>query len=240
VDDQKLGTLLRLARIRKDKRQSDVARDAGVSPSAIAKHERGQISNVTHRALRQHAQAVGVRIELVLRGPSSDLLRDEEHATVVDYLKRWLESLGWEAVVEASYSEFGERGRIDLFAYHAGRRVVLVVEVKTGIFDAQDLLGGVDVKERLAATLARKRGWRPATVSVLLAITRTDANERKIHRLAALFSGFGLRGREARAWLADPVGAARMLVFVTPSEAGRAVWRNSRQRVRRRPFHRPA
>ena len=232
MDDHRLGALLRVARIRKNKRQSDVARDARLSASAVARNERGQADRATLRTLRQHGQALGIRLELELRGPASDLLRDDEHAAVVDHLKGQLESLGWEATVEASFSEYGERGRIDLFAYHPGRRALLVVEVKTAIFDAQELLGSLDIKERLAATVARKRGWRPAAVGVLLAITRTDANERRINRLPRLFGGFATRGTVARAWLANPVGPARMLLFVSSAEAGRARWRNSRQRVR--------
>lgn len=233
VDDQKVGVILRMARIRKNKRQCDVAADAGISAAAVARHERVDLAAVTHRALRQHAHAVGIRLELERRGPASDVLRDDEHAAVVDHLKRWLESMGWETVVEASYSEYGERGRIDLLAHHAGLRVILVVEVKTAVIDAQGLFGSIDVKERLARTLAAKRGWRPQSAGVLLAVTRTNTNERKIARLAGLFGAFRLRGAAARAWLNEPSGDARMLLFVSPTEVGRNTWRNSRQRVRR-------
>lgn len=232
MDDQRLGALLRVARIRSNKRQSDVARDARLSASAIARNERGQAGRATLRTLRQHGQALGIRLELELRGPAPAPLRDEEHAAVVDHLKGRLESHGWEAMVEASFSEYGERGRIDLFAYHRGRRALLVVEVKTAIFDTQELLGSLDVKERLAATVGRKRGWRADSMGVLLAITRTDANRRRISRLPRLFAAFATRGTAARSWLADPVGSARMLLFISSTEAGRTRWRNSRQRVR--------
>ena len=234
VDDQKVGLILRVARLRRDQRQSDVSARAGISASAVARHERGELAHVSHAALRQHAHALGVRVELELRGSASDLLRDEEHATVVSHLKTALESLHWEVAVEFSYSEFGERGRVDLFAFHPARRTLLIAEIKTGIFDAQDMLGSLDIKHRLGPVLARRRGWRPSHIGILLAITRTTANERKVHRLAPLFSGFDVRGPQARAWFADPASGARLLVFVAPAEAGRAVWRNSRQRVRAR------
>lgn len=233
MDDQKVGLILRVVRLRRDQRQSDVAARAGISASAVARHERGEIAEVTHRALRRHAHAVGVRLELALRGPTSDLLRDDEHAAVVDHLKRWLESLAWDVAVEVSYSEYGERGRIDLFAFHGTSRALLVAEIKTGIFDAQELLGSLDVKARLAPTIARRNGWQPSHIGVLLAVTKTDTNERKIQRLRALFSGFAMRGPHARAWLGNPTGTARLLLFVSQSEAGRGVWRNSRQRVGR-------
>lgn len=88
--------------------------------------------------------------------------------------------------------------------------------------------------------MAEKRGWRARNVGVLLAVTRTDANERKIRRLPSLFGSFRLRGDAARAWLANPASSARLLIHVRPSEAGRGVWRNSRQRVRARAASRPA
>lgn len=51
----------------------------------------------------------------------------------------WLQSHGWLPRVEATYSRFGERGSIDVLAFHAATRTLLVVEIKTVIADAQGL-----------------------------------------------------------------------------------------------------
>jgi hypothetical protein len=36
----------------------------------------------------------------------------------------------------------------------------VIVEVKTQLLDLQDLFGSLSVKERLAATIAERRGWK--------------------------------------------------------------------------------
>ena len=43
-----------------------------------------------------------------------------------------LQSLGWQTRSEVSYSVYGERGSIDVLAWHAPSRTLLVVEVKIG------------------------------------------------------------------------------------------------------------
>ena len=56
-------------------------------------------------------------------------LIDEAHAEAVAAVALTLESLGWTVAVEVTYSEYGERGSIDLLALRAERRAALVVEV---------------------------------------------------------------------------------------------------------------
>jgi hypothetical protein len=53
----------------------------------------------------------------------------------------------------------GERGIIDVLAWHAGRRCLLVIELKTELVDPAALLAQVDRYRRLALALARERGW---------------------------------------------------------------------------------
>lgn len=232
MQDMRLGALMRVIRIRKNKRQGDIAAQSGISASAIARHERGEFQSTSVRSVRSHGQALGLRIELTVRGPVDAQMLDEEHAAVANHLKRWFESLGWEAIAEQSYSEYGERGRIDLFCWHPGRQVLLVVEIKSEIRDAQELLGSLDAKERLARTIALRRGWNARSVAVMLAVTETNRNLGRINRFRSLFDGYSLRGTAARRWIAAPGGSARLLLSVKPGEAGRQTWRNGRQRVR--------
>ncbi len=60
---------------------------------------------------------------------------------------------------EVSFAVYGERGVIDILAWHPGERALLVIELKTEIVDIQDLIGTVDRKRRLARVVARDRGW---------------------------------------------------------------------------------
>ncbi|MBI2782085.1 MAG: hypothetical protein HYX55_09865 [Chloroflexi bacterium] len=51
-----------------------------------------------------------------------------------------LRALGWEVVLEATFFIRGERGSIDVLAWHAASRVVLVIEVKSVVPDIQAML----------------------------------------------------------------------------------------------------
>jgi len=216
-----------------DLRQSDVGAKADVSRASIGEHERGRIEGATVSALRRHAEALNVSLEIVLRGPAGQLAQDEEHALLTQWVKRRLESNRWETEAEASYSIYGERGRIDLLGWRADRRAVLIDEQKTDVPDVQDLLGTLDAKERLATRIAHERGWEADSVGVLLVITRTSRNVAIVQRFAGLFSRYSMRGSAADRWLRDPVGPARMLVFVPPKAVGQRAWRTGRRRVSR-------
>ena len=232
--DRAAANLLRLVRVRTDLRQADVGIRAHLSPACIGKHERGHIEDATLRTLRRHAEGLGLTLEITLHGPTGEMVKDEEHALVTQWVKRQLDAMGWLTDPEASYSIYGERGRIDLLGWWADRRIVLVDEQKTDLPDVQDLLGTVDAKERLAKRIARERGWDADTVAVLLVITRTSRNLRTVRRFESLFSRYSLRGTDAVRWLRDPVGSQRLLLFVPPEAVGRRVWRNGRRRVRAR------
>lgn len=233
--DRAAANLFRLARIRKDLRQADVGAKAKLSRACIARHELGEIEGATVRSLRMHAEALGLTLEITLRGPTGELIKDEEHALLTQWVKRQLEPMGWQIDAEASYSIYGERGRIDLLGWHPDRRIVLMDEQKTDLPDVQDVLGTLDVKERLARQIAREHSWDADAVAVLLVITRTNRNVRTVHRFEALFSRFTLRGAAAVRWLRDPnrEGPQHLLLFVPPDAVGRAAWRNGRRRVRR-------
>jgi hypothetical protein len=53
---------------------------------------------------------------------------------------------------------------------HAATRLVLAIEVKTAFGDLQDTIGRMDVKVRVAGSVARTLGWRPAAVVPVLVL----------------------------------------------------------------------
>ena len=61
-----------------------------------------------------------------------------------------LEAEGWLTAAEVTYSGYGERGSIDLLAFHPATRTLLVVEVKTEIASVEETLRRHDAKVRLA------------------------------------------------------------------------------------------
>jgi transcriptional regulator with XRE-family HTH domain len=225
-----IGRFLRIVRIRRRWRQLDVGSRASVSPSVIARHERGVIGSVA--ILERHAAVLDLRVDVRLVGRSGEtpMLADEEHAAIVGMLAAWLRDAGFEAELEASFSEYGERGRIDILAHDQATRTLVMIEVKTLLVDHQDLLGALNVRRRLAPTLARRRGWQVSRTVTMLAVARTPLNRRAVASHPSLFDSFSVR-RLGRAAIAS---TDALLVWIGPQRAARDAWIAGRQRVRPR------
>jgi transcriptional regulator with XRE-family HTH domain len=159
--DLRFGLGLRALRLRRSFRQEDVARSANLSRSLVSKVERGGIESVAVGTLRAIAGALGATVDVRLRWNAEglDRLLDEAHARLVDAFVLVLRASGWEVAVEVSFSMWGERGSIDIMAFHRATGIVLVVEVKSVVPDSQAALHGLDRKARLAPEIAGERGW---------------------------------------------------------------------------------
>jgi transcriptional regulator with XRE-family HTH domain len=217
VDGVRVGRGLRTIRLRLGKRQADIAQTARVSRSFVAKVESGRIEDIDLRRLEAVCRAVGATLDLRIRwhGEHMDRLLDEAHSLLVNELIRRLDGLGWRSLAEHSFNEFGERGSIDVLAWHEPTRSVVVIEVKSLIADGQEALFSHDRKARLAPKLARDLGWDPAQVGRLLVLADTTSNRRHIDLLAATFgAAYPTRGDRVRGWLRAPSGSMSGLMFV--------------------------
>ncbi len=163
-----------------------------------------------------------------------DRLLDADHSALAAIWTDRLEKHGWIVRSEVSFNRYGDRGRIDLLAYHPVERVLLVIEIKTLLVDAQALLGSLDVKTRVVPFLAREMGWQPRHVVPAIVMVDGTTQRRHLAALGPLFSRYSLRGREAAAWLRRPSGIPTGLLIFTelPSNAGSDVRRAGRRRVR--------
>jgi hypothetical protein len=123
--------------------------------------------------------------------------------------------IGWEAEPEVSYSIYGERGVIDILAWHSPTRSLLVIELKTELVDVNELMGSLDRKRRLGIEIARQRGWMPASTSswVVLADSRTNHRALSSHE-TVLRAKFPDDGRRLRGWLRNPDVAVQALSFL--------------------------
>lgn len=230
--DEVVGRLLRMVRLRKGWTQAAVSERAGVSIATVSRNEGGRIGRQSLELVQRHAAALDLRAEIMISGRGGDLDRlfDREHAAIVEWLAGLLADEGWTLVTEASYSVFGERGRIDLLAYHPATRTVLIVEVKTELADLQRVFGSADVRERLAPQLARDRGWEPDRVVTLLAVADTHHNRSVVRAHPMLFSRFERNAARVRQWIHRPISATALLLYVAPPP-GRPAWLASRRRV---------
>lgn len=211
MDSIRFGRGIRALRQRRGWRQEDLAAAAGVSQPVVSRIELGQLERLPVFKLLSVAQALGGAIDLRLhwQGEGIDRLIDAAHAPLLEQVVRFLTAQGWEAMTEVSFSIYGERGSIDVFARHAERRRLLVIEVKSAIGDVQATLGALDRKVRNAAVIARERGWTPWPAARVLVVADSSTARRRIAEHARTFeSMLPLDGPAVRRWLRAPDPAA--------------------------------
>jgi transcriptional regulator with XRE-family HTH domain len=224
MDDMRVAAILRAVRRRHGWRQADVARRAGVSRSLVSLLERDHLDQTALATLRAGAAVLEIRMDMVARwrGGQVDRLLNHEHSAMHESVARCLAaSDGWRFAPEVSFSVFGERGVIDILAFHEPTGSLLVIELKTGIHDVNELVGSVDRKRRLARGIAAERGWRAHTVSVWIIVKAGAVNQRRVasHR-AMLAPAFPVGGHAMRSWVRHPSREASALSFcslATPS-----------------------
>ncbi|MCJ7710247.1 MAG: helix-turn-helix transcriptional regulator [Chloroflexi bacterium] len=225
MDDVAIGRLVRVIRRRLGLRQADVAERAKVSQQLVSLLETGGLGRLSLGTARGIASTLGAELVVTVRwrGAELDRMRDEGHAAVVATIASILKAEGWLTAAEVTYSEYGERGSIDLLAFHPETRILLVVEAKTEVVSVEETLRRHDAKVRLAARIARQRfGWSSVATCPLLAITDTRTARRRIERHDGVFGRtYPVRGWAARAWLRKPAVGAGLLLFLTgTSQAG--------------------
>ena len=138
---------------------------------------------------------------------------------------------GWVLAPEVSFSVYGERGVIDILAWHAATRTLLVIELKTEIVDVNEVMGTLDRKRRLAPMIARERGWIPAHVAVWLVVAGSSTNRRRVRSHGTTLRAAFPTRRQTIGSLAAPAGwAACVPVFLVRFCDPRAlspIWRPS-------------
>lgn len=218
MDDQRIGAALRAIRTRKGWRQVDLARRARVSPPVIGRIERGGAATVPLGKLRRVASTLGARLEVFVRWDGADLPRllDARHAAMQEAVAGLFAATeGWVIEPEVSFSIHGERGIIEILAWHPGRRMLLVVELKTEVVELGLLLGKMDQRRRLASNIARRLGWDPISVSTWVVIADSRTNRRAVAAHGTVLRRkFPVDGRSVKRWLRDPLERIDALGFL--------------------------
>ena len=182
--------------------------------------ERGHLGTHSIETVRAVAAALDIRVDLVPRWRAGDLDRllngghSRLHESVARVFRDQLPA--WVLAPEVSFAIYGERGVIDILAWHPGRRALLVIELKTDLADINELVGTFDRKRRLARQIAAERGLDPVSVSAWLIVTSSRTNRRRLQvHEAMLRAGLPDDGRIIRRWLRDPVGSVNGLSLWT-------------------------
>lgn len=180
--------------------------------------EAGDVAGLRVGDVRHHFAQLGatVRITAWWNGAALDRLLDERHAQVVETTIAALQHHGWRTETEVTFSEWGERGSIDVFGAHDASRSVVVGEAKSEWGSIEETIRVLDVKARLAPVVAEHRfGFVPERVAVLLVFLEDRTARRIAQRYAAtLSSAFPARNVAIRSWLRRPDGALRGLWFL--------------------------
>lgn len=210
MDEARIGSVVRALRIRRRLTQAELATQAEVARVSVSRLERGLGADLRLRTIRRICAALEIRLELDARWRGGDLERHltARHSAMAEELTGWLlRRPDWTVRPEVSFSIWGERGVVDLIAWHAARRTMLLIELKTEIVDVGDLMATADRRRRLAPRIASELGWRPIAIGYWVAVAESTTNARRVrdHR-AVLRTAFPSDWRAIRAWLREPVG----------------------------------
>jgi transcriptional regulator with XRE-family HTH domain len=236
MEDLRLGACVRAERRRRGKRQIDVARLAGVAQQTVSQLERGNVGDLSVRVVRAICAALEIRAEFDLksRGRDPERLADARHARLVVAV---VASLGndWRVVPEYSFNHFGDRGSVDILAWHARDRALLLIEVKSEVADLQATLRSMDVKARVVPKVVRQeQGWQARAVASILVLPDESTARRAVTRFGPAFdSALPARTIGVRRWIQAPSGPLRGVWFLADTSTRRVI-RNpgSRGRIR--------
>ena len=187
--------------------------------------ERGHGGRLAIATVASVFAALDARLEIVIswRGGGLDRLLDAEHATLVAEVTRQLLAAGWAVEVEVTYSNYGERGSIDVLGYRVADRAVAIVEVKSDLTVVDATIRKTDEKERnVIESIAPKRlGFVPTRVARLLVLPESTAARARVAHEGRVFDvAFPARGRTVRRWLVRPEGRLAGILFITATNRG--------------------
>jgi hypothetical protein len=211
MDDQRVGAAFRSIRIRR----------------RLRRIERGHLDEVSLGTIRAIGKALDIRIDLTPRWRAGDLdrLLNARHSRLHELVAQHMAELpGWVMRPEVSFAVYGERGVIDILAWHPRRRMLLVIELKTDIVDVNDLVGSIDRKRRHAIRIATDLGWiprgdPPAQVATWVIVADSATNRRRVRvHQSMLRAAFPSDGRSIRSWLRRPIEPINALSFWANAE----------------------
>lgn len=217
-DDLRLAEASRALRQKQGLRQVDLASVTRRSRRLVLRLEGGEAGTLRLDDVRDLFTRLGARVRVSVwwNGAALDHLLDERHAALVEASIAILRANAWRTEAEVTFSEYGERGSIDVMGGHEATRSVFVGEVKTAWGSMEETNRRLDVKVRLAPKLAMDRfGWPPTAVARVLILPDDRSLRRVAERHAlTLESVYPVRSRAVRSWIRRPAGPLRGIWFL--------------------------
>ena len=210
MDDIQVGSVFRTVRLRQGLSQAEVAASAGLSRSTVSLLEHGHLRGASVGAVRDVAAALEISLPFAprWRGPELAKLLDEAHSRVVGATLTAIKARGWHGRPELTFSRWGERGSIDIFAWREDVRAVIDLECKSVVADTQDTIATMDRKRRLTPDIAAEvLGWKPRAIASVLVLPETTCSRNRVrHNAAVLDAALPARTLEIRRWMEEPTG----------------------------------
>jgi transcriptional regulator with XRE-family HTH domain len=211
--------------------QAELARHAGTSQSTVSRLERGLADRVDLATVGRIFDLMGCRLDLRVEAPFLADRRhqaDPAHAHCVAYVVRRLTGAGWVTKREVEISHARSHGWIDVLAYRAADRALLVVEMKTDIEDLGRIERSMAWYEREGPMACRRVGWSVRSVIGVLMVLDTGVTQKRLRvNRDALAQTFPMPPRELRRIVEFPKAAigraARAIVAIDPSSR-RSQW----------------
>ena len=189
-----------------------LARRAETSQTMISRLESGHATGLEIAVVERVLTALGMRARLVIDGrhlEDRDRQRDGVHARLTGYVARRLDRAGWLIAAEVPIGDGPPRGWIDLLAYRPTDRALLVEETKTDLPDMGGLQRSVAFYQREASGAARRLGWQPTRMGVLVVLLDSAAVAGRLADNRELVTrSFPARIGDMVTWLATSGGPA--------------------------------
>jgi transcriptional regulator with XRE-family HTH domain len=212
MQDERVGRLIRAIRLGEGLRQVDLGQRVGCSQRWISEIELGRLDSATVGVLRRIGDVLAIRVTIDAWWRQGDgaILLDAAHAAIVERTLLALVDGGWEVMPEWSFNHYGERGSVDIVAWHEPTRTLLLIEVKSRIDDVQELLHTFGRKVRIAPDLlSRERGWTAARVCTMLVVGESSASRAVVASHSTTFGALWPAGTAAcKRFIAKPGRAA--------------------------------
>ncbi|HSH21197.1 MAG TPA: helix-turn-helix transcriptional regulator [Candidatus Caenarcaniphilales bacterium] len=235
MNGYRIGRLHRVLRHRAGLTQEELARKCSVGRWKIVKLEAGELADLRLGDVDRCFAALDARLDVRgwYHGAAADRLLDEGHAGLAAQAVDVLRPYGWVSQVEVSFSEFGERGSVDVLGWHATTGTLFVEEIKSEMGSIEGTLRPLDVKCRLAPKIALKRfGWSAKALGRILLLPEDRTARRAVDRHAAVLDvALPARSRELRSWVRQPRGGIAGIWFLT--DVGGANGRRNPSAIRR-------
>ena len=217
MDSLRAGSISRAERRRRRLRQADVAVAAGVAQQTVSMLERGLADDLTLATIKRIGAALQIELGLALRthGPEPDRLLDARHARLVSAVVARL-GREWTVLPEYSFNDFGDRGSVDILAWNAAAKAVLLVEVKSELDSLEAVLRSMDMKLRVVPRLlARERGWRAQCIGSVMVLPDESTARRAVAAVGPVFArALPSHTVAVRRWIRCPTGHLRGLWFL--------------------------